>query len=99
MFHPRGTGFLSQLPQITVRRLASAAEMAVGRNACRKLAVRGFLRVALRTKSGAEAVDDVFVAEHSPSPALFRLRDHSLPPDGCGHYFQARVGAHRGNGG
>src|SRR5258708_6004186 len=71
--------------------------MALRRNACRKFAVRDFLCVSVHRESHTETVDDVLVAEHCAGPALFRLRHHSLSPDGCGHHLQARIGAHGGD--
>jgi len=94
-----GLVFLLQLPEFAIWSFAPAVEMAFRRNACRKFAVRDFLCVSVHRESHTETVDDVLVAEHCAGPALFRLRHHSLSPDGCGHHLQARIGAHGGDRG
>ncbi len=57
-------------------------------------AVYAALRYPLCFRCGFPAVDAIYGAEPGADPAVFWLRHHPLPVDGCGHHFQARPGVH-----
>ena len=55
--------------------------------------------VPFRVDAGAARVDAIFGGQPGVDSAVLRLRHHSLPVDGRGHYFQARPGVYGGHRG
>ncbi len=92
-----GNRLLQKLPQRSIRYPTAAIEMAYGWHLRRQPPLHAVLYLPVRFRCGAKLVDEILRAEPGADPALFRLRDHPLPPDGCGHHLQARVGVHRGD--
>src|SRR5258708_32425568 len=92
-----GDCLLQEFPRRTVRHFAAAIEMAYRRRLRRELTLHALLYRAVCVRCGAKRVDEILGAEPGADPALFWLRDHSLPLDGCGHYLQARLGVYGGD--
>ena len=88
--------FCDQLSPRIVRNPAAAVEVGDRRSAGRHCSVSAALHRAVFPGSRAAAVDEFLHDFAGAHPAEFRLRHHSLPPDGRGHHLQARAGLHGG---
>src|SRR5579859_6263638 len=72
--------------------------MAYRRDVRRHGSLRRALHCAVRLRCGFQALDEILDGQPGVHPSMLRLRHHSLPSDGCGHYLQARPSLYRGNG-